>query len=1214
MKINKVHITNIHSLRGPVDIDFTAAPLAYTGLFAITGDTGAGKTTILDAITLALYGNVPRSKSTKEIMSYGAVEAVAEVEFEVNGINFRAKWTDWRARGKKGGKLQGPKRELSRWNTKKGRFETIAEKIREVDQAVAEHTGLDYQQFRRSVLLAQGDFAAFLEANERERGELLEQITGTELYTNLSIAAFQRAKIEREELERLDLQIKNLSLLLPEELAQLEAQQEQWEEEAGALEKELKQLQEQLNDYSSYRQLQQKINEGKSELAALRQKEKEQEVLFEQLATHEKVKHLRKPYEQLIGLREEGEALDKTIGQHRQNLSEVKTKRENKEKALKESTLTIQHLEKEIKEKRPAWEAARKLDTELEALAGPLEDQTKQLSELQQEVVTLSQKMEQAAASQTQLQQEKTSLEKWLANRKNWQNLGRDWSLLLEKNRLYKRGKEQQKKLANELEGLNKSLKNRQEEEKKCQLELAGMEEKKRKKESLFVQKTPDGFQQDRRVFLQELFSSIQSFEREQSDLKKAAKDIQEYEDLLQQMADLQDDFNSLQGKAGHYNNLILNEIDRLSEVEEEHRYRWKVYQQQQLLVNYEKDRANLEEGEACPLCGSETHPYTQHLPEAFIDEAKAAFEKQDAFLRKCKEEYQKQLARQSRLTETIGSRQEQIQSLDKQLDKYEARLADFFPQFAFENAQVHLNTTLLEARLLERQKSMQQTRQLQQDLESLHEELSQLEQSLNQKEKDLRELQFSLQVDQKEKGQLEKQWSDLQTEEKKTRDYLVAQLHSLGLKVRENSNLGTVIEEAQKTLAHYEKEAERFEEVKRELAQLDQLMKQTEENLVQAQKRLETQKNKVKQAQKRWEEKQAERRRLLGDRDPALESQAYEEKRETEQAKKESLSKVFHQLEQELASHQKLLSETKKQREEIASRATKVQQKLEQEIPSTPIDSIEALGDKLLSTAREAEIREQKSQVDQEKARLNGLLEDRRKGLTALTDKLKNSPAEEGLQKQAQTRQARNKEVLSAIGGLRERIQANEKRKAEQQSLLQKRKKKEKAYLGWEALNEIIGSADGKKFRTFAQGLTLERLVHIANRHLETLNGRYQLLKPAEEDLALRIIDTFQADHQRSPETLSGGEKFLVSLALALGLSDLAGRRAQIRSLFIDEGFGTLDDNSLDLAISTLENLQAGGKTIGLISHVKALKERIGTRIEVDKQSDGFSKVFIHA
>ena len=125
-------------------------------------------------------------------------------------------------------------------------------------------------------------------------------------------------------------------------------------------------------------------------------------------------------------------------------------------------------------------------------------------------------------------------------------------------------------------------------------------------------------------------------------------------------------------------------------------------------------------------------------------------------------------------------------------------------------------------------------------------------------------------------------------------------------------------------------------------------------------------------------------------------------------------------------------------------------------------------------------------------------------------------------------------------------------------------------------------------------------------------MNGRYLLNKPQDRDLALEIIDTYQADNIRSVNTLSGGESFLVSLALALGLSDLAGRNTQIQSLFIDEGFGTLDESALDLVISTLENLQADGKTIGIISHIKELKERITTQIQVEKTSSGFSEVLI--
>jgi len=155
-----------------------------------------------------------------------------------------------------------------------------------------------------------------------------------------------------------------------------------------------------------------------------------------------------------------------------------------------------------------------------------------------------------------------------------------------------------------------------------------------------------------------------------------------------------------------------------------------------------------------------------------------------------------------------------------------------------------------------------------------------------------------------------------------------------------------------------------------------------------------------------------------------------------------------------------------------------------------------------------------------------------------------------------------------------------------------------------------LIGSADGKKFSKFAQGLTLAWLTELANRHLHKLSDRYQIVKTPEKDLELQITDAYQADVVRPMTTLSGGESFLVSLSLALGLSDLAGRKTQINSLFIDEGFGTLDAETLDIAISALENLQSGGKMIGIISHVEALKERIGTQIEVSKQPRGYSKI----
>jgi exonuclease SbcC len=159
-----------------------------------------------------------------------------------------------------------------------------------------------------------------------------------------------------------------------------------------------------------------------------------------------------------------------------------------------------------------------------------------------------------------------------------------------------------------------------------------------------------------------------------------------------------------------------------------------------------------------------------------------------------------------------------------------------------------------------------------------------------------------------------------------------------------------------------------------------------------------------------------------------------------------------------------------------------------------------------------------------------------------------------------------------------------------------------------WRRLRGLIGSYDGRTFRRFAQGISLDVLVHYANRHLLRLSDRYRLRRRVGEELELEIEDLHQAGAVRPMASLSGGESFLVSLALALGLSDIAGRNVRIESLFIDEGFGSLDSDTLDLAISALETLRQDNKTVGVISHVDLLKERIATQIIVEKQSGGTS------
>jgi len=159
-----------------------------------------------------------------------------------------------------------------------------------------------------------------------------------------------------------------------------------------------------------------------------------------------------------------------------------------------------------------------------------------------------------------------------------------------------------------------------------------------------------------------------------------------------------------------------------------------------------------------------------------------------------------------------------------------------------------------------------------------------------------------------------------------------------------------------------------------------------------------------------------------------------------------------------------------------------------------------------------------------------------------------------------------------------------------------------------WSLMKKMIGDANGNTFANFAQGLTLQNLLVYANRRLKNLSDRYLLDMPSQ-DGALNIVDLYQGNIHRAVTTLSGGESFLISLALALSLSDMASRNVALDSLFIDEGFGTLDQETLEIAIDTLERLQSESqKTVGVISHVAALKERISVQIKLRKNAQGYS------
>jgi exonuclease SbcC len=195
-------------------------------------------------------------------------------------------------------------------------------------------------------------------------------------------------------------------------------------------------------------------------------------------------------------------------------------------------------------------------------------------------------------------------------------------------------------------------------------------------------------------------------------------------------------------------------------------------------------------------------------------------------------------------------------------------------------------------------------------------------------------------------------------------------------------------------------------------------------------------------------------------------------------------------------------------------------------------------------------------------------------------------------------------------IGGITKSLTENEELKAKQSESIKIIAAQKTECARWDDLHQLIGSADGKKFRNFAQGLTFEMMTAHANRQLGKMTDRYLLIRDASQPLELNVIDNYQAGEVRSTKNLSGGESFIVSLALALGLSQMASRNVRVDSLFLDEGFGSLDDDTLETALETLAGLQQTGKLIGIISHVPALKERIGAQIQVIPKTGGRSVI----
>ena len=360
-------------------------------------------------------------------------------------------------------------------------------------------------------------------------------------------------------------------------------------------------------------------------------------------------------------------------------------------------------------------------------------------------------------------------------------------------------------------------------------------------------------------------------------------------------------------------------------------------------------------------------------------------------------------------------------------------------------------------------------------------------------------------------------------------------------------------------------------------------------------------------EGEKSLSELNAKRLELFGDRQVA---QVREHLHQQQQAAEKAVSDAQGALQKAQELRDQLagqLASTQQQQLQATEQLKRAEQVWQQALSASGFADEAAVTLALLDDALRQQLQQRKEHLQQQLAQANALLSDakaqREKHRLARPAHLSETENDlEALTAQQAELAQQLKALQQRLGEITNKLNDDKARSGNQQALIAQIAQAQLTCDDWGYLNQMIGSSDGAKFRKFAQGLTLDHLVYLANRQLEKLHGRYLLQRKTSDALELQVVDTWQADAVRDTRTLSGGESFLVSLALALALSDLVSDKTRIDSLFLDEGFGTLDADTLDTALDALDSLNASGKTIGVISHVEAMKDRIPVQIKVTK------------
>jgi exonuclease SbcC len=1227
MKILSLRFKNINSLKGEWKIDFTVEPFKSNGLFAITGPTGAGKSSILDAICLALYHQTPRlsdASPAEKVMTRHCSECLSEVEFSVKNIRYRAFWEVRRARNKPDGKLQAPKVELAQLiddDKDKGddtatTAKILADKIRDKLDLVSDITGLNFSRFTKSILLAQGGFAAFLNAGSGDRAELLEELTGTDIYGNISIQVFENFRLQKEQRALLDAKLDGVELVDDEQLSIYEKQKQALLGDVDQIAAQRNALQLELVQYDYLREAEKSYTESELNIERHKQLVDDNKSKLLSLARGLPASDIVNYFESQKKNAQFVQGLKVQIENVRKNQLDLELKQENSLKDCRKQKQIMSALESEY----------QLLDLLIIDKIVPLDQQIYQsrsqhealnalLIPAKMELTRMESEYEQTCLS---FKGVKRNTEGLLAQRKKTDSVGnigpsvplwvslfdQRWAAYQSINKLSLSNDEhriQLQQLNARFEGLAitnedyaKSIKAILQQE-KDRLSMLGL---------CLDGDTIDELETQYQASVESQIALIECKKAHSLFLTLSAELLPltcELKDKTIVSSGLSEDVTQLR-TSYQQSQALLQELMRNRELER------KIHS----LQHY---RDNLLQEDPCPLCGSETHPLVDSYQEINVSESEDKIQSQQQVLEELNETGQLKKEALTRCDIELRAVESRLAQIHLQLDECRAAWRAFS---GMNGVEYDISDPQGFQRLDEAQAQQKLLVNKYHRLQELHKEGQKISRSLDEYSEKQRVVQLDIsgleasikyqnQLIETQNKSLNEMQIDLVAVEKKLMD----QLSVINLELPS-------VESQSHWLGELQNEISEYEQLTLEIDQLilhEQGLKKLEEEQKyklgqQAEALVEREQQCALQSQK-LAELQESRFQLFSDKSVNAERAAWSDKLVAQKNRCTRDEKIHADIQNEISQSNGSYIQLE---ESLDNQEAAYQTALKQWREALDKSIFEDENAFQLACLSPDEIRllsHLKMELDQKQALLieqNHLAESK---LIACKAKVTSGIDYDQSIIQVQRLEETLMKSNQSLGEIEQKLKNADLQKQKHQTVLDELKVQQLDYDDWAYLNSLIGSADGKKFRVYAQGLTLDFLIGLANERLQSLHARYQLSRKAEDGLALLIIDTWQADATRDTKTLSGGESFLVSLALALALSDLVSHKTQIESLFLDEGFGTLDRDTLDLALDALDQLNAYGKMIGVISHVEALKERIPVQIEIKKMSGlGYSQL----